>query len=221
MRLNCYNHRADLARRIQAAGIPIATENDGPGMTASLNDGLLVYVDGGETDTVAFDWYGGSAFIVNLVITVNVARFAISAFGLELPWTSEVQWLGDPSQNDNIESSYRFSKTLVFDRSQVLNHRADVRRIHPGGSSIVGCLLGTASAPIPSDFRHGSTVPAFLVVFDQWGRAYRSPISLWADRSNTLRPPRPKSKRKKLLDCPDAKPTRRQLALMRSRQGAI
>jgi hypothetical protein len=204
MQNRSYNDRADLARRIRAAGVPISAGNDGLGMATSLNEGLLVYVDGGETETVAFDWCGGIGCIINVVITINVSRFAISAFGLELPWTDEVRWLENPRGKDARSSPYRFGRTLEFDWNRVLNHRADVQRIHSRGTSVVGCLLGTASASIPDDFRHGVLIPSFLDVFDQWGRCYRTPISLWSDRSGHFQPPRPKSKRKSLLDSPDS-----------------
>jgi len=159
----------------------------------------------GETESHVFDFYGGTGFIINIIITFNIKNFVISAFGLELAWTNEVCWLADPRESGS--DAYRFSPTLEFDRHLVLNHQADVRRLHAQKSSILGFLLGTANASIPDEVRHGMFVPAFLDVFDELGSRHRTPISLWADRSDQhLLRVRSKSKRKGLFEVPDRMP---------------
>ena len=56
-----------------------------------------------------------------------------------------------------------------------------------------GFLLGYGFDPIPEQFRHGSMIPAFVIVYDQFGREYRSPVELQVVRNQT--PPRVLRKR--------------------------
>ena len=48
---------------------------------------------------------------------------------------------------------------------------------------VTGCLLGIADEPIPDELKHGATTAAFLIVYDQFWRVYRSGVSFWTDRS--------------------------------------
>jgi hypothetical protein len=197
--------RQDLARRIRAAGVPIHIADDRVGAMRRLEPGLLVYQSGGEVESNAFDFYGSTGLMISVIITCNLPRFAISEFAFELPWTDEVRWLEDPGETAEASNMYRFGKNLPeFDRSLVVNHFADVRRLHARGTSIVGYLLGSTTSSIPNQFTHGVIIPAFLTIFDQFGRHYRSPISLWSDRSKSRsRPSQPRARRKALFDCRD------------------
>jgi hypothetical protein len=186
-------HQSDLAlaRRIRGAGIPIYIgEDDGAVVSGDASKGLLVYTDGPRTETRAFDFYGTAAYVLNVVITINLPHFAISAFGLELPWESYVWWLDDPGEVDGRVAVYRFDRSYLpeFDRNLVLNHFADVERTWARGKSLRGYLLGVGNDPIPPQYQQGATIPAFLIVYDQLGKAYRSPISIWRD--TTVRPRR-------------------------------
>jgi len=196
------NH-LELARRIRAAGCPIHIEEDDDEARSIPSKELRVYLTGGVNESRAIDWSGGTAFVVYLVITINVPNFAISAFGLELPWKNEYfYWLEDPLQIDGNSQRYRFGSGFLpeFDRHQVINHYSDVTRIFSAGQSLNGFLLGHGSEPIPEEFRHGMMVPAFVVVYDQQGREYRAPLKLRVDRSL----PRSRARRKgSLLDHPD------------------
>ncbi len=195
--------RSDLMRRIQGAGVPIQAESDR--IHTITTPGVFVRLHGGVTESTIFDWYGGTGFIINVTLTFNMQNFVILAFGLELAWTNEVCWLPDPHESGS--GTYLFSRTLQFDRDLVLNHYADVRRIHPRKSSITGCLLGTANASIPDEVHHGMSVPAFLDVFDEMGVRTRKPISLWADRSRQhLLRTAPKLRRKALFEVRDRIP---------------
>jgi hypothetical protein len=196
---------SDLARRIRAAGIRIAIEEDDC-KTTDVPPGVLIRLVGGEVENMALDFHGGTAFIIWACITINLPRFAIAAFGLELPWKCAVRWLEDPLELDGTSEVYRFDGRHLpdFERTQVLNHRADACRTLSPASSVKGCLLGVADECIPDAFRHGMTIPGFLSVFDQFSREFRSPISLWADRSQKPLPDtRRQATRKRLFDCPD------------------
>jgi hypothetical protein len=133
-------------------------------------------------------------------------RVAISAFDLEVPWGGAVRCLEDPLEVDGTSTVYKFGgkDSLEFDRDQVLNHQADVRRILPRGASLKGSLLAVGSQSIPDHFRHGENIPVFVTIYDQYSHSCRSPVSLWADRGEKLLPAaQPKAKRKGLLECLD------------------
>ena len=74
---------------------------------------------------------------------------------------------------------YRFdgNSTLEFARNQVINHRLQVTRPFSAGESVEGFLLGIGCDPIPAEFYSGKNDPAFLVLYDQFGRPYRLPLS--------------------------------------------
>jgi hypothetical protein len=201
------NESLELARRIRAADIRIHIEEDDCKSTDVPSAGVLLYLFGGETESTAVDFFGRTAFIIYANITINLPRFAISAFGLELPWNCAVHWLEDPLERDDSSKVYRFGgrDLLDFKRGRVLNHRADVCRTLSRGSSLRGCLLGVGDKPMPDHFSHGMMVPCFLSVFDQFGREYREPISLCADRSQKLlRRTRSQAPRKRIFDYPDS-----------------
>ena len=153
-----------------------------------LRTGPLISQDGGAPDNRAFDFCGIAGFIISLVITINRPRFAISRFSLELPWEGYVWWLDDPFERDGRSYVYRFYRNYIpqYERGQVLNHLADVRRMWPRGHSLKGYLLGVGNGPIPDQYRQGEIIPASLIVYDQFGHDWRSPISLWTDRTARL-----------------------------------
>lgn len=196
-----------LARRIRAAGIPIYIGEDDGEVPRDPPRGLLAYQEGGVTESRAFGFYGTAAYIIRAVITVNLPKFAISGFGLELPWMSYVRWLEDPIETGGRSTVYRFGgkEFPEFERTEVLNHYADVRRMWSRGESLKGHLLGIGNEPVPEQYRHGAIIPAFLIIYDQFSRPYRSPISLWTDRTTTaVRGVRSEARRTGgLLDRPD------------------
>lgn len=197
-----------LARRIRAAGVAIYIGEDDGETPHDPPSGLRIRLFGGAFESRAIDFYGGAAYIIYASITVNLPHFAIAGFGLELPWKGTVRWLEDPVEIDGSSRMYRFGGKYVpeFERDEVLNHFADVRRTLSQGRSLGGALLAIGGEPIAEQFPHGAMIPAFLIVYDQFGRDYRSPIQLWADRSEKLLGrSRSGVPRKRLFDCPDPK----------------
>jgi hypothetical protein len=174
-----------LARRIRAAGAAIYIEEDDSEAPTLPATALRIRQTGGVIEGRAFDFHGAAAYILRVAITSNLPQFSISAFSLELGYEDEVRWLEDPLEYEMDPPMYRFGdkRSLQFERDHVLNHLADVRRTYPKGHSLEGVLLGIGTHAIPDDVRHGSKIPGFLVVWDQFGRGYRSSVSLWADRS--------------------------------------
>lgn len=196
----------ELARQIRAAGIPICISEDDSDVRSVSSDGLRICQFGGLVESAAFDWFGGTGFIIWLVVTIELSGFAVSSFDVEIPWEDTISLLEDPLKIDGASMVYRFGArdALEFNRDEVLNHRADVQRIMPRGSSLKGCLLGIGSRSIPDRYPHGDSIPAFVNVYDQYNRPYRSPIVLWANRPERLRRgSRPKAERERLFACPD------------------
>jgi hypothetical protein len=193
----------DLARRIRAAGRPIYIPEDDGERPCIPSDGLRVRQWAGVTESRAIAC-GGTAFIIYLTITSNLPQFAISDFGLRLPWKqSSFFWLEDPDEIDGPSRLYHFAfkNSPEFERSRVLNHCADVRRTYSSGHSLKGCLLGFGFDSIPEDYGHGMMIPAFVVVYDQFGRQYQCPVELRTDRMS--RPPRQVSRTRNMLAHPD------------------
>jgi hypothetical protein len=203
MKDNNYDSLA-VARRIRSAGRPIYIAEDDGATSAIPCDGLHLQQTGGQMESCAIEYAGGTAYIVNVVITSRLPTFAISAFGIQPPWPTEYfRWLEDPLLIDGHSRRYRFGVPEVqdFERAQVINHCADVRQILRFGHSLSGFLLGIGYETIPKRFRHGMMFPAFLIVYDQFGRRHPSLVELQAIRNRT----RPRVVRKRsLLDRPDS-----------------
>jgi hypothetical protein len=185
------------ARRIRGAGRPVYIHQDDGEARYIPTEDLLVYQMGGTEESSVFDCGCIPGFKIHLTITFNTSMFAISRFDLELPWQQpNILWLEDPLVIDGPSRRYRFygGDFLEFERHQVINHYADVRRTFSAGQSIQGFLLGTGSEPIPPAFPHGAMIPAFLHIYDQFWRQYRATVELRADRRSGIR------RRGKLLD---------------------
>ena len=196
-----------LARRIRSAGIPIYIGEDDGEAPRRPSSGLLVYQVGGVIESRAFDFHGGAGYIVRATITTEVPQFAIAGFGLDLPWKDTVRWLEDPREIGGRSEVYGFGgkEGLEFERNHVLNHFADVRRTWSRGESLSGYLLAIGSEPIPDQFTNGARIPAFLIVYDQLWRDYRSSVSLWKEPTEKAmrRIPSGIPRKSGLLDRPD------------------
>jgi hypothetical protein len=172
-----------LARRIRAAGLPIFIAEDDGEVPSIPSGSLAVWQTGGVLESTACECPGGTALIIQLILTVKEAGFAICYFDLELPWEKiGFRWLEDPRKIGGISDAYYISDHLEFDRAEVINHRADPRKQLPFGKSIAGALLGLDTAPIPADYRNGTTIPATVIVGDQMGREFRARVTLSVNR---------------------------------------
>ena len=161
-------------------------DGEGP---SDAQGGLLVSQDGGGSESRAFDFYRGAGYIVSVTITIKRPQFAIAGFDLLLPWQSYVWWLADPRDRVARPPVYRFDRNCIleYNRDQVLNHLADVRRWRGVAGRIIPGILpvGIGNDPIPEQFKQGAIIPAFLIVLPiGMGRtAPFSPVSLWTDRT--------------------------------------
>ena len=188
--------RREHAYKLRALGVllEIAESND-----------LIIKQLGGVTETRAFDLNGGlgTGFIIYLSIIIDVSKYAISRFALQLPWgDTSFRWLDDPVEIGAPWNVYRFPGTdaLEFPRGVVMNHVAGLSRMWSRGEFVKGLLLGIGSNSIPDNFRHGSEIPAFIVVEDQFETPSLSPISLWTDRSAKFSTPLRNKPRRRLFE---------------------
>jgi len=85
---------------------------------------------------------------------------------------------------------YQFPGFAHFEypRGQVINHRRIVKR----GHCLDGLLLGVSYESIPAVYRHGEDIDASLVLVDEMGRDFSTPVRLWVDRSAKIDRPRKK-----------------------------
>lgn len=175
----------ELTDQLKAARILGAETGDGAN-TRPAPPGLLVCQVGGVADTTAFDLpCGGTGFILWVHVAVDMPAFRILSWELVLPWEdAQFQWLADPSERVPSDGMYQVPGCvgLKYPRDQVLNHRRTLKR----GHSLDGLLLGLGFESIPARYRHGTTIDASLVLIDEMGRGFSSPVQLWTDRSATI-----------------------------------
>jgi hypothetical protein len=179
-----------LARRIRAAGVAIHIAEDDEKGSCMPSDGLIVRQLGGLPDSTAFEFEGGTGYIIDLAITVNLPIIAIADFDLELPWEKiSFRWLQDPLELGDFSTPYRFTgkNSLAYERGQVINHFADVRQTLRQGQSISGLLLGISNDPITDEFKTGTLVPATVVISDQFLRKYRADVRLFINKQEKHR----------------------------------
>ena len=192
-----------LARRLRTAGILIHVEDE----TKVPDDGLLIRQCAGVHESMAIA-YREVATLVTLYLAITVDRpgFAISSFGLELPWGGSIRWLEDPREIDGRSRDYRFGFEGIpdFERDQVLNHLPNASGMISRGCTLKGCLLGVHD-PMPDSFRHGEMIPAFVSIWDQFFVQYGRTVLL---RAHRMQLPIRKSlaPRRNLLDRKDPDP---------------
>ncbi len=173
--------RLNRARRLRANGVPLQIDRD------DEDAGLLMRQMGALTDSCAFDLKDGrSGYIVNIRITITHGAFTIADIALELPWTDRgLLLLEDPLENEARYGRYWFPgiNTLAFERTEVINHAVNSRRLFRRGKTIEGLLLWVGSEPIPDAFVHGVFFPASVIVLDQYDNRYPFEVDLLTDRS--------------------------------------
>lgn len=194
--------RADLemARRMRAAGVPLELDDDNcgdrppaKGLSIERNaEGMAEAI--GDTST---------AYVLDVFIVPNLPwPVEIASANLHLPWDDpHFQWIVDPSGNGGHDGMYSVPGTcLSYPRDQIINHFIGCGHALTQGRSLSGMLLGLGM-DMPKTVLHGSEVPAFLCIFDQFGREYSAAMPLRAHRVRASGPK--KSARKPLFSCPD------------------
>jgi hypothetical protein len=197
--------RIELARRLQAVGVPLEVDGD------DRERGLVMRQFGEELGSHAFSTkYGETGYAVCMSMTFVLPGLAISSIDLELPWSDpSISLLEDPRETGNPYGEYCFpdGTSYGFHRSAVINHYVDVTRMRSPGETLQGFLLWTGKNPIPDDWPLWKKIPAFVVVYDQFDVPHRYPVTLYDTRTKKSLPlEQRKSTRKPLFECRDPKP---------------
>jgi hypothetical protein len=170
----------DLTRKLIDAGILLGDAPDAA-MTPARKD-LLICQFGSVGESSAFDLDGGhgTGYMLSLHVAVDLPRFKIWRWALDLPWEDpQFQWLADPAEYSSVEEMYQFSSTLKYPRAEVINHRHELQR----GRGLDGLLLGRGYESIPALYRHGATVNASLILTDDMNHDFITPVQLWVNRA--------------------------------------
>jgi hypothetical protein len=144
----------------------------------------LIAQVGGVFENSAFDAQRGygTGYSLSLHIAVDRPAFAIWEWKLDLPWEDpQFQWLPEPQGSVFPVNMYQVPgcEGLKFPRDEVINHRRVLRR----GHALEGLLLGFGFASIPNSYRHGASIDANLVLIDEMGRTFSTPVQFWANRT--------------------------------------
>jgi hypothetical protein len=178
---------ADLARQLAAAGVLASGAQNGP-ITRPTPPGLLICQVGGVIESTVFDvdrGYG-TGFIIHLHVAVDLSIIRIWRWELDLPWTDpQFQWIAEPTGEKFPLDMYQIPgcAALKYPKEQVINHVRVVRR----GRCLDGTLVGFGFESIPDSYPHGTTIDANLVLIDEMGRGFSTPVQLFADRSAKFR----------------------------------
>ena len=200
-----YQRRIELAHRLRAVGVPLEIDVD------DRERDLLMRQISGEAESFAFiSKCGGTGYAVCMRLTCVRPDFAISSIDLEVPWSDpSISSLEDPIHTGDPHGEYCFpgESLYKFHRSLVINHCADVTRMRSRGTTFEGLLLWAGMNPIPDDWPLWKKIPAFVVVYDQFGSTYGYPVTLLDSRDKKSFPrEQRKSTRKPLFECREPKP---------------
>ena len=193
----------ELARRMRAVGVPLELpEDDDSKVTQPPAKGISIQHNAEGIAEAIGDTSTG--YILDVCIIPNVPwPIEIARVVLHLPWDDPFfQWIPDPSER-GAEMYSLPGTSLHYGRDQVINHRIGQGQALSPGRSLSGILLG-CGMDMPRTVLHGSEIPAFLHIFDQFGREYSAGMPLRVHRLNVPARPR-KSARKPLFSCSDSK----------------
>jgi hypothetical protein len=193
----------DLTRKLIDAGI-LSGDAPDAAITPARKD-VLICQFGGVDESSAFDLDcgHGTGYMLSLHVAVDLPRFKIWRWELDLPWEDpQFQWLADPAEYSSVEEMYQFSSTLKYPRAEVVNHRHELQR----GRGLDGLLLGRGYESIPASYRHGATVTASLILTDDMNHDFVTPVQLWVNRGALIDRKRAKAttkNRRRLFDKQD------------------
>jgi hypothetical protein len=181
----------DLTHQLEATRV-LTVDAQNAAITHPAPRGLFICQVGAFIESSAFDLDCGSTwYILSLHVAVDLPPLRILGWRLVLPWEDpQFQWLTDPLEYASRGSGYPDPgrRGLKYPRDQVINHRKVVQR----GHCLDGWLLGLGYEPIPDSYPHGATIYANLVLVDEIGRDFSTPVQLWVDRSAKIDRPRKK-----------------------------
>ena len=202
MRSSKWREDTELVRRMRAAGVPLELEEEKSAVTPPAIGLSIERNAEGIAEAIGESTTG---YILDVCIVPNVRwPIEIASATLQLPWDDRhFQWIRDPQESSAQDGMYWLPGTsLYYPRDQVINHLIGCGHALQQGRSLSGILLGQGQA-MPKTVLHGNLIPAFVHIFDQFGREYSAGIPLRADRLSIR--PRRKSTRGPLFSHPEAK----------------
>lgn len=171
---------ATLLRKLAHAGIPVDI--------FAIEPELDIQQRGGVCDSTVLERdHGLLAYVFEIEITNRTSR-VIRCFDLELrlPYADDsFYWVGDPHFEDPIDKFRVPGTSLIYGRTQVLNHVLLGDEILRPGAVKTGLLLATGQSKA-AGLAHGTFLDATLVVIDNERTEHSAVVRLWVDRSGTL-----------------------------------
>lgn len=187
------------ACKLQNLGVPMEhDENRAPVVAVSQRDSML------ENRVFDLSQYGGTGIQVSLALTSLVPKLCIAAIEVGLPWQAWFTWLGPDGTVDTGREYKLPGWRMGYPEKLLLNRRVGLEHEIALGESREGMLLGQAFESIPAVFKHGMSIPARFVIFDQFGQAHPTKLRLFVDRSQQTEAPRKRTERR-LFAAPDKK----------------
>jgi hypothetical protein len=172
----------DLTRQLVAADfLPVDAQE--AAITHPAPPWLKISQEGAPVENFIFDLDcgGGTGCILDLHVAVDRQAFSIWRWELDLPWKDpKFQWLSEPPGGKFSDNMYKFPgcEALMYPRDQVINHLSLVKC----GYNLNGLLLGYSLESIPDSYRHGANIDASLVLVDEMGRGFSTPVQLCVNR---------------------------------------
>ena len=194
----------EIPRQLVAGGFLTADAHDAS-ITHRAPPGLLIRQVEGNVVNSAFDLNcgHGTGIRLDLHVAVDLPAFSIRGWELDVPWEADqIEWLPEPDGDVYPYNMYTFhnSREVEYPQDEVINHRRMLRR----GHGLHGLLLGRSLRSIPDSYQHGATIDASLMLIDEMGREFSTPVQLWIDRIAKIdRKPRKKSTRRPLFENDD------------------
>jgi hypothetical protein len=132
--------------------------------------------------------------------TIYVHRLGMTLYAIYIRCVSLQNNLGlehfeiTPAWDDDIipwstdEKIYRFSRSLEFNHTDVLNHKFEARlRFHHAGDRIEGWLLAQGIRPVPTEYGPRHPAPFELSLWDYLGRVHSARAVAAVHRSAKIR----------------------------------
>jgi hypothetical protein len=177
----------ELARRIQAAGVPIAID----AKEDELPELLIRQDIEGAYESALFDIGPCAGLTLPLRVTPGMPLFVFSGFDVRLDRWPQA-WFRPLEENARNEwPHYQFFNErpwLKFDRSEVINRFMTERKQFHRGQPFQGLLLAFSYDPIPDDIILGELLRGSIAIQDQFENEHSIGISLRVDRTVGRKP---------------------------------
>ncbi len=148
---------------------------------------LIVIQRGSDITNALFSIEGGGTVLMAELSVINNSPTAVAVirhYDVNLEWNDpDFEFLSDPREAAHPQEKYSIpGTTLIFPRSEVLNHRRyEEGKLGPG-ETISGLIFCFGPVPIPACFVHGAHITLNVSVLDQSNRRHSAPFEFRVDR---------------------------------------